>query len=84
MPRFRVTVIAGAGVPTTAHEVQSQNAVHAAASGLSLTRMTFAERIEVTALKPVPGRSASVVFSQCSHGGYGFAFLKRKGGTNGC
>jgi len=82
MPTFHVIVKRDAAALTPspfdlAQQVTSQNAVHAAACGLSLAGGGYAEVIEVTALSPVPGRSALTTFCQCSQGVYGFCFLSR-------
>lgn len=82
MPKFAVTVKrdAASSVPSPfdlSRHVISQNAAHAAAVGLSLAGGGFAEVIEVTALAPVPGRSALTTFHQCSQGAYGFCYASR-------
>jgi hypothetical protein len=55
-------------------EVKSQNAVHAAASGLMLAGLDYVDQIKVTALQPIAGRSAFTIFRGCSRGVYGFCF----------
>lgn len=82
MPDFHVLVKRGAAEVGTAQldferDVKSQNAVHAAAAGLSLAGDGSADVIEVTALQPIPGRPALTTFHQCSQGVYGFCFASR-------
>ena len=79
MPIFHVKVKRDAHVldPSSVDLEQnlfSQNAVHAAASALSLAGGGYAAVIEVRALRPVRGRSARTLFYHCSQGMYGFVF----------
>ena len=77
MVRFRVTVKRSIAVPGPAFEriVQAQSVRYAAACGLSLAGGGVAGTIEVTALRPAPGRPALTIFNQCSQGIYGFCYL---------
>jgi hypothetical protein len=81
MPDFHVMVKRGASAPDSSllnfARIKSQNAMHAAACGLSLAGGGYAEVIEVHALAPVPGRPVLTVFQQCSQGVYGFCFTSR-------
>lgn len=81
MPDFHVKVKRGAallGLPSSDFpRVKSQNAVHAAACGLSLAGGGYADVIEVEALNPVPGRSPFLTFNGCSQGVYGFCYTSR-------
>lgn len=58
-------------------DINSQNAVHAAATGLTLVGCGYAASIEVTALKPVGGRPALTTFRECGQSAYGFFFGSR-------
>jgi hypothetical protein len=82
MPRFRVTVMRVApdlvsSLVELDQEVSSQNAVHAAACGLSLAGTGCADVIEVRALAPRRGRPTTTVFTGCSQGVYGFCYVSR-------
>lgn len=77
MPVFHVTVKRVASAQPFQQRVKSQNAVYAAACGLSLAGGGSAEVIEVCALMPAPGRPASTRFTQCRQEVYGFCFGSR-------
>ena len=77
MARFHVMVKRDASTVVLEQDVQSQNVAHAAACGLSLAGGGYADVIMVQVLRPAPGRPASVTFSGCSQGVYGFCFSSR-------